>query len=180
MEILTVLSFISVFYPLQNSILYGIHTLGTYTTPLLHNLLSSQETCRIHLVFNELSSENLEHSHNIAVTLSKLPTNTKPSKKNLLEIFRNRGWLCELVFFYVKGSKQKITHWLWLYEREYLNFQGADERYNIEYEHLHILLLKKKRILSLFLSLRILESLVRLWVGITLLFYMYQRTPRIV
>lgn len=53
-------------------------TLGTALNPFLHNMINSQQSCRIHLVFNRLSTKNLEHTANIAVTLSKLSKQDGP------------------------------------------------------------------------------------------------------
>lgn len=94
-----------IFLNFQVSICYNIlQTLGTASDPFIHNLISSQQTCRIHLAFNELTTENLENTQNIAVTLSKLPINTPLNARVPLNPFKNRGWICELLFFYVKTS----------------------------------------------------------------------------
>lgn len=122
------------------------HPLGTYATPFLHNLIGSRQTCRLHLVFNNLSSENLAHTQNIAVNLSILPSLIQ--QKNL-DIFKNRGWACEIIFYYLKKEKtqnavKSITNQLWLDKQEYLNFRRPYDLSNIDTEHLHILLLKRK------------------------------------
>lgn len=87
------------------------------------------QTCYLRLVFNELSSKNLEHTSNIAVTLSKFPINTSLNARIALNPFKNRGWPCELLFFYVTGntllSGSTIKFWLKLYTSHYIDWKKS-------------------------------------------------------
>lgn len=140
---------------LQLQITFGnqiSHTLGPPSQPFFHNLLSSQQTCRIHLMFNELSTENLAHTSNIAVTLSKLTTNSTLNPRIPLNILQNKGWTCELLFFYVKGatptnSSDSIKQWIQFYTKSYIHFRDVGRfvwSRSIANGHLHILLVTRQ------------------------------------
>lgn len=128
-----------------------IHALGKPTNPLIHNLISSQQLCRIHIVFNKLTSENLEHTQNIGVRLTKLPTKNPISPEEFggvsLNIFENRGWTCEVLIFYVtddpKSTSKSIKEWLKVYTHHYVIEETRRWLDSPANGHLHFLILGK-------------------------------------
>lgn len=103
------------------------HTLGSFRNPFLHNFINSQQHCGIHLVFKELALENLEHTQNIAVTLTKLRNETIIGPDNALNLFKNKGWACELLILYVKNFTpsnpgQLVNSWFKLYIKQYTDW----------------------------------------------------------
>lgn len=102
--------------------------LGTSSNPLIHNIIP-QHSCRIHIVFNGLATENLETTQNVAFTLSKLPINTYLRRpKNHLNIFKNKGWACEFFIFYAQGEillkpGDSLKWWFFTYTHHYLDWR---------------------------------------------------------
>lgn len=97
-----------------------IFKIGTFAEPFFHNLLSPQQVCWIHIVSDKLASENLGTTANLPVTLSSPPINSSLHfwEFNLLE---NKGWFCELLFFYGK-VETIVKGWLGIRFTNYVHF----------------------------------------------------------
>ncbi|OXA62697.1 hypothetical protein Fcan01_00744 [Folsomia candida] len=105
-------------------------------SPLFHNLLVNREGfhCRQHLVYRHLFTENLENTNQVEVTLTQGPPD-EDKFINRLNIFKNRGWVCEVVFLFFTtewnfGDSDILTKLIKLHTREYFvegdNFMEGD------------------------------------------------------
>lgn len=85
------------------------HNFGTFDNPVLHNLISPKQSCRVHLVFNHLEAENVKTTHGIPITLSKPMDSTFMKSMNILNIYQNKGWTCEFFIMYAKAEKSTLS-----------------------------------------------------------------------
>lgn len=93
----------------------------------LSSVLTNHNPCRNHLVFNNISTSELSTTRNVPVTLTKrnFPADfvrwvTPTDIISQVDILQNKGWLCEIVIFFVtidspsytKSHEKSLGYWI--------------------------------------------------------------------
>lgn len=103
----------------------------TPTAPLprinLASVLSPHAPCRYHFVYNNISMSELSTTRNVPVTLTKrsfpadlIPLSSLNHTPLQLDIFQNKGWICEIVVLFVtlnsldytKSHQKSLGYWI--------------------------------------------------------------------
>lgn len=76
----------------------------------LVSLLSNHTPCRYHLISNDISTSNLTTTRTIPVTLTKRSFTQSDHTPLKLDVYQNKGWLCETVILFVSLRSPHFTN----------------------------------------------------------------------
>lgn len=132
---------------------FGNPNFGNSLSPMFHNIFPHyiNSTCRLHLVFEKITSESLEHTGNLPISLKSrkyyIETSNfrfiKDEGHPTLNIFRNKGWQCENVFFLFEPTEvlnekyvDVLSTWIklnnYVYLVDFSDGVGTDSKWGTE------------------------------------------------